>query len=165
MDIGRISSQNIGNSGEYYLASVLSAKNFVVTVTLGRNEVYDLLAVNPKGNAVKISVKAKNQKKENSFILGRGDENRSDDDLFYALVRLNEFKEEPDFWILPSKVVAKLLKSSHAKWLETPGRNGRRHSDSNRMRMFWVTNGPFYPKEWAEEIKKYHKNIKILEDL
>jgi len=163
MDIGKISSQNIGNSGEYYLASVLSAKNFVVTVTLGRNEAYDLLAVNPKGKAVKISVKAKNQKKENSFIFGKADENKTDYDLFFALVRLNEFKEEPDFWIIPSKVVAKQLKSSHMKWLATPGRDGRRHGE-NRMRMFWVTDGPFYPEGWAEEIEKYHRNIKILED-
>jgi len=46
--------QNIGNAGEFYVAFLLSAKNCVVTVTLGRNEGFDLMVVNPKGNMVKI---------------------------------------------------------------------------------------------------------------
>jgi len=39
-DIRRIDNQNLGNAGEYYLASYLSAKDCVVTVKLGRNEGY-----------------------------------------------------------------------------------------------------------------------------
>ncbi len=33
--------QNIGNSGEYYIASRLSALDFIATITLGRAEKYE----------------------------------------------------------------------------------------------------------------------------
>ena len=42
-----VDKQNIGNAGEHYICAFLSAKNFVVTITTGRNIGYDLLAVNP----------------------------------------------------------------------------------------------------------------------
>jgi len=35
--LGKVSRQNVGNAGEYFISALLSAKKFVVTVTLGRN--------------------------------------------------------------------------------------------------------------------------------
>ena len=163
MNIGKISKQNIGNAGEFYLASILSAKNFVVTVTLGRNEGYDLLAVNPKGKAVKISVKARNMKDIKRFPINSRCENISSDDLFYAFVRLNEFQKEPDFWIVPSKIVCNVIKNSHAKWMATPNKKGGKHNDGD-LRNFWLIQDKHYPKNWDKTLKKYYKNINIIEN-
>jgi hypothetical protein len=52
-----IQKQNVGNAGEYYIAARLSALNFTVTITLGRAERYDILALHPDGKVYKISVK------------------------------------------------------------------------------------------------------------
>ena len=46
-DLNQIQKQNIGNAGEYYIAALLSALNFTTTLTLGRAERYDILAVAP----------------------------------------------------------------------------------------------------------------------
>lgn len=54
-----IKKQNTGNAGEYYIASRLSAEDFTVTITLGRAEKYDIIAINPNGKTIKISVKSR----------------------------------------------------------------------------------------------------------
>ncbi|MEM5777791.1 MAG: hypothetical protein QXJ06_05120 [Candidatus Aenigmatarchaeota archaeon] len=154
------SKQNIGNAGEYYLASILSAKNFTVTITLGRNEKYDLLAVNPKGKTIKLSVKTR-FKKVKRFPIDKKCENLINDDIFYAFIILNEFKQEPDYWIVPSKIVAKIIKISHRSWLQQLNKKGKKHKESN-IRNFWIVNKRHYPKNWENQLKKYYKNIEML---
>ena len=43
----KVQKQNVGNAGEYYIAARLSVLNFVTTITLGRAEKYDKLALSP----------------------------------------------------------------------------------------------------------------------
>jgi len=161
-----VNKQNIGNAGEYYLASRLSANNFVVTITLGRAEKYDILAVNPKGRTLKISVKTRYLSKIVRFPLSEKDEIGANDDFYYAFVRLNVFEIEPDFWIVPSRIVNEILaKSSHIYFKERKRRDGGEHKDVG-LRNFWLkltkTSKGLYPENWEEELKKYYKNIDIL---
>lgn len=160
--------QNIGNSGEYYLAARLSAENFTVTITLGRAEKYDILAINPKGRPIKISVKSRYLKDIQRFPLSKKDETGATYDFYYAFVRLNEFKTEPDFWIIPSKRVNEILyKSSYIYFKERRRKDGKEHNDVG-LRNFWLkltkTGRGLYPEDWEEELKKYYKNIDILLD-
>lgn len=50
----KLQKQNVGNAGEYLIASRLSALDYTVTITLGRAEKYDILALSPKGKLIKI---------------------------------------------------------------------------------------------------------------
>jgi len=163
-----ISKQNIGNAGEYYLASILSASNFVVTITLGRNERYDLLAVNPKGKTLKISVKARNLEETSDFPLSQKDEAMEGVDFFYAFIRLNGFKKEPDFWVVPSKIVAEIVKESHRKWLGGKGKRVEQRKDTP-MRLFYTklttTSKEILPENWENEVAKYYKNIEQLQNV
>lgn len=153
------SQQNIGNTGEYFVASILSKHDFITTITLGRAESYDIIAVSPKGKTVKIQVKTA-WTKTKRWILNKKHEDKIAEDFFYAFIALNEGKEFPEFWIVPSKIVASFLKKSHKNWLETPGKNGRPHQDSP-MRSFSIT------KEFdLNEINKGYNSLKpILEFL
>jgi len=157
--------QNIGNAGEYYIASRLSAEDFVVTITLGRAEKYDIIAVNQKGKTYKISVKTRFLENVERFPLGEKDEKYHANDFYYAFVKLNEFKKDPDFWIIPSKEVAEILCKSHRNYLDTPGKKGQQRKDSN-IRNLWLTyrqaDEEAYPKNWENILKKYYKNIKQL---
>lgn len=158
----KIQKQNIANAGEYYLASILSAHNFTTTITLGRAERYDILAVNPNNKTFKLSVKTRFKKNVKKFPLSQKDEGGGSDDFYYALVRLNEFKSEPDFWIIPSKRVNRILFNTHQKWLCISSK----HKDSS-IRNLWIEKTEMikklYPKNWREEFKKYYKNIKQLQ--
>jgi len=159
-----IQKQNIGNAGEYYIASRLSAENFIVTITLGRAEKYDILAVNPNHKTLKISVKTRFLNNVDKFQLSEKDEIGGLDDFYYAFIKLNEFKSEPDFWIIPSKRVNEVLYNSHRKWLSINPKN-----KDNPMRNLWIektkTSEELYPKNWWEELKKYCKNIEQLKEI
>jgi len=165
MNENKIQKQNVGNAGEYYIASRLSALDYTVTITLGRAEKYDILALSPKGKLIKISVKTTQVEKAVDFPLSVKDERGEAEDFYYALVKLNNFREEPDFWIIPSLVVCPLLKYSTEKYLKTPGKNNRMHKETTmRTLPFRVIKSQkqYYPENWEEEIKKYHKNLKQL---
>lgn len=165
MGIDKIQKQNVGNAGEYYIASRLSALDYTVTITLGRAEKYDILALSPKGNLIKISVKTTQVEKAKDFPLSVKDENGESKDFYYAFVKLNGFKIEPDFWIVPSKILCPLLRNSHKKWTSTLNRKGENHGHSDvRLFPFKLTKGQkqYYPENWEEEVKKYYKNLKQL---
>ncbi|MEI7765475.1 MAG: hypothetical protein WCI93_02710 [bacterium] len=161
----KIQKQNVGNAGEYYVASRLSALNFVATITLGRAEKYDILALSPSGRLVKLSIKATQLQNVSSFPLSEKDETGQADDFYYIFVKLNGFEQEPDFWVIPSKIVCPLIRDAHKKWGAMLGKNDRPHGISNLRRLPLVVRGQdekYYPKEWEKEIKQYYKNLKQL---
>ncbi len=165
-EIEKLQKQNVGNAGEYYIAARLSALNFTATITLGRAERYDILALSSSGRLVKISVKATQVQDTSGFPLSIKDESCQADDFYYAFVRINNFTKEPDFWIIPSSVVCPLVKISHKKWEDTPGKGGKEHSKLNTMRWLPIelrmSDKKYYPKEWENEVKKYYKNLNQL---
>ncbi|KKL84106.1 hypothetical protein LCGC14_1968050 [marine sediment metagenome] len=153
----KVAKQNIGNAGEYFIAYLLSASNCIVTVTLGRAEGFDLLIVNPKNKTLKISVKTTFYQTK-SLIMAKKVEEIKDSNLFYAFVRYSDIHKLPDYWIIPSKIVAERVAFSHQKWLGTPKRDGSQHKDST-MRKFYLVNHKDYPPNWETIVQQYKNNI------
>ena len=161
-----LQKQNVGNAGEYFIASRLSALDYTVTITLGRAERYDILALSPKGKLIKISVKTTQLENSKRFPLSQKDEKGESEDFYYAFVKLNNFEKEPDFWIIPSTVVCPLLKHANETYLKIPGKKGQLRNAST-MRILPVemdAPNPAYPN-WDQEIKKYYMNFRQLECL
>lgn len=161
----KISKQNVGNAGEYYLASRLSAEDFIATITLGRTERYDILAISPKGRTIKLSVKTRIQSSAYDFPLSARDELLVAEDFYYGFVRLNGFSKEPDFWIMPSRIVAQLIKDGQKKWMGKLGKKNKPHKETS-LRILAVAvpekQKYLYPENWEQEVKKYYKNIEQL---
>ena len=165
MSVQKAQKQNVGNAGEYYIAARLSALDCTVTITLGRAEKYDILALSPSGRLVKISVKARQEENATKFPLSARDETGAADDFYFAFVKPNGFAREPDFWIIPSKIVCPLIRQAHKKWENTPGRNNRPHGKSTVRILPIELRGNeriYYPGEWTTEVKKYYKNLEQL---
>lgn len=157
--------QNIGNAGEYYLAALLSAEDFTATITLGRAEHFDILALSPEGRAIKISVKARISQEKSAFILTEKADDYHDKDFYYAFIRLNEFKKEPEYWIIPSKVVSEVVKEAHQKWLSNLGKKNQQHNDTSMRKLPIVLHGQaalLYPEKWEDTLKGYYKNLEQL---
>ena len=157
--------QNIGNAGEYYVASRLSAEDFIATITLGRAENYDILALSPKGRSIKISVKTRFQQEATSFTLSEKAERYKDKDFYYIFIRLYEFKQEPDFWVIPSTRVSEVVQIAHKTWLSRLGKQNQKRNDTTMRKMPINLKGEdfhLYPKDWEIELKTYYKNIKQL---
>ena len=63
-------------------------------------------------------------------------ENMIVDDLYYVFVDVGKQPSDPTTcYILPSKVVAGCIRRCHQVWLDTPGKGGRPHKDSNVRRL------------------------------
>lgn len=121
---------NTGNSGEYFVAGELARRGFIVAVPMSNVENFDILAihrVSHKQIAVQVKTTGKNQKK---WTLTAKSEKLIEDNVFYIFVSLNNL-DIPSYHIVPSKVVAKTIKESHQKWLNTPSRSGENHKDNN----------------------------------
>lgn len=52
---------------------------------------------------------------------------------YYVFVSL--YFEHPKFYIVPSKIVAKYIKSHHEEWLKRKAKNGKSHNNTS-MRKF-----------------------------
>jgi hypothetical protein len=162
-----IQKQNVGNAGEYYVASRLSALDYTVTITLGRAEKYDLLALSPSGKLIKVSVKTTQVSDAQSFPLSDKDTVGQADDFFYVFVKLNNFSTEPDCWVIPSNIVCPLLKYSHEFYLNTLGKKGQEHEDSSMRKLPVIVNASQnleYPG-WSEQVATYYKNFSQFENL
>ncbi len=95
----------------------------------------DILVSNSEATkSAGIQVKT-NQSTRKEWVLNEKGEKYYADNLYYIFVNLKNLGSFPDFYIVPSKTVARYLKSSHKKWLNTPGKKGQPHNDTT-MRMF-----------------------------
>ena len=99
--------------------------------------------------------------KSNHWRLGQKDENTFADDFFYVFVRLNEMKEHPEYWIVPSQVVSLNIKERHKIWLNMLGKMGQKHND-NPGRTFTIVEDKFTPLGFSYDLKKNDLNL-ILE--
>ncbi len=147
---------NVGNAGEFYLAAVLSANDCVVNLTLGRNTNYDLLIVNPRGEFKMLSVKT--SMGHDSFPMNKKVETVIQENLYYGFVKVLQVTGEFDYWIVPSRLVASVVSSSHQNWLSTSGKNGRPHKNTD-IRQFHVVQNKWLPEHWIDEIENYHKAL------
>ena len=123
-----------GVSGEYFVAAELSRMGYIASITLRNTKGVDILASSADGaRSAGIQVKT-NRGSRRAWVLNRKAEEYQAPNLFYVFVNLNG-GQPPDFYIVPSKMVATQVSTGHAKWLATPGRRGQPHKD-NPMRMF-----------------------------
>lgn len=131
----KLSSVLSGVAGEYYVAAQLSARGHLASITLRNTKGVDILCSN--GDATKsIAIQVKtNRSSGRQWVLTDKSEGFFAENLYYVFVNLNDGKRTPDFFVAPSEVVANYIRSNHKEWLDTPGKQGQAHNDSN-MRKF-----------------------------
>ena len=131
-----------GVAGEYLVAGELSKRGYIASITLRNTAGVDILCSNQDATkTLGIQVKT-NSGSSRSWILNKKAETYAEDNLFYVFVCLHHGKKPPDYFIVPSKIVAKYVKESHDQWLKTPGKKGQMHRDTS-MRKFEDREGKF----------------------
>lgn len=140
--MSKISGILSGVAGEYFVAAELSRRGFIASVTLKNTRGIDIIASNEAGTkTINIQVKT-NQRSRKAWVLSSKGEEFHARNLYYILVNMIGLNELPQFYIVPSKVVAKSIRDGHANWLKTPGRKGQAHNDTN-MRLFTDLNDKY----------------------
>ena len=123
-----------GNSGEYFVAGELERRDFTCAVPMSNTKDFDILAISRETyNQYAIQVKTTSYKSK-EWTLGKKNEDLIGNNIVYVFVSLNEL-ENPEYHIVPSKIVAETIKREHNEWLNTLGKNGQKHND-NPMRKF-----------------------------
>ena len=131
----KISSILAGVSGEYFVAAELSRRGYICSVTLKNTKGIDILVCN-EDSTKKLGIQVKtNQINKREWILNEKSEKMSDANIVYVFVNLISQERLPEFYIVPSNIVAKYTSNNHKKWLYTKGKKGQQHNDSS-MRKF-----------------------------
>ena len=128
--MGNDTNVNIGNSGEYFVAGELERRGYTVAVPMSNVKDFDLLAIERDTHrqiAIQVKTTGYKQKK---WTLSKKNETLLRDDIFYIFVSLNEL-ESPEYHIVPSKIVTDTIRKNHEKWLNTPGKKGQKHNNTN----------------------------------
>ena len=132
----------VGVAGEYFVAGELSRRGYIASITLRNTKGVDILASNQEATRqVGIQVKT-NRHDKPEWILSQKAESYYADNLFYVFVCLKGDRLRPDFYVVPSKVVAEHTRTKHKEWLEAPGKKGQRRKDSS-IRKFRDPDGQF----------------------
>ena len=147
-----------GITGAYFVAAELSRQECIATLTSRNTEGIDILASNIDGSKmVSIQVKTSAANNRNSFVrswhMSKKLENVMSKSLFYVFVDLNGGNKKPDYYIVPSKVVADYIRITHQEWLKKPSKTGKQHVDTD-MRFFEIYDD--------KEAEKYHNKWKNL---
>lgn len=124
-----------GIAGEYYVAAELTIRQFVAAVTLRNSRGMDIIASAADGSrSYSIQVKSSCNSVP-SWILSAKSENFCSDTHFYVFVRLKDYTVRPDYYIVPSEVVARTIREDHQSWLSESKKDGSARKDTS-MRKF-----------------------------
>lgn len=146
-----------GVSGEYFVAAELSRKGYIASLTLRNTRGVDILCTNLDATKA-VSIQVKTTKGSNrDWLLNRKAEEYCSANFFYVFVNLNKRRnpessdfsdkqEPPDFFVVPSKIVADYCKQGHSKWIDQPGKRGQTHKITN-LRKF-VDKKEEYLNKW-----------------
>lgn len=125
----------VGAAGEHLVLSRLLSRGLLASQAPRGTRKADVL-LNPLdgGKPRLIQVKTRTADgKQLGWHMSAKHETMIEKDLFYCFVNLDLLS--PSVYVLPSKLVAKVVREVHAEWLSTPGRDGQKHNDSDMRRI------------------------------
>lgn len=130
-----LESTLVGVAGEYFVAAELSIRGYLASVTLRNSRGIDIIASSADATrSVSIQVKTSSGNSP-KWMLAKKSESFCADNHFYVLVLLRDVGSRPDFYIVPSQVVANYVATSHSRWLAGTKADGSPRKDS-AMRNF-----------------------------
>ncbi len=128
-------TQLVGAAGEHLVLSRLLALGVLAAQAPRGARKADILVnhLDDRSSSL-IQVKTRSGKgSDGGWHMKAKHEEIEDPDLFYCFVDLG--KEHPTIHVVPAKVVARVVRESHAVWLASPGKKGQIHNDSDMRRI------------------------------
>lgn len=145
----------VGTAGEYFVLYRLHLNGVMASLAPRNAPTVDILVLNPDETIrAVVQVKTRTYGADGGWHFSEKHESIEGPELFYALV---DFEPDvPVTYILPSTVVAQVVRRSHRIWLNTPGKDGRPHKDSavRRLRPKYNFEVPGYSSGWLDEYRE-----------
>jgi hypothetical protein len=107
-----------GIAGEFFVAAELSRRGWIATLTAKNTPDVDVLASRPTGDVhARIQVKTRTPAYKYAHRVGREIKLVGDHD-FLVLVDLGHEGDSPQYWIVPTRVAAGLLKNEQIRTVD-----------------------------------------------
>jgi len=122
-----------GNASQFFVAGELCRRGLAAVVTLGNCPNTDILCSNVEGtHFVHIQVKTFVPGNRTCSV-GKKAERNYGENFFWVLGGIPTTDQDCNFeyFIIPSKDIAKHVSHAHKLWLSTPGKNGQPHNDND----------------------------------
>ena len=142
-------------AGEYYVLSRLCLAGYIAALAPKGVPNTDIVITDINSSRLfAVQVKSRLDKgQDKGWHMKRKHEQIVSDWLFYCFVDFGDgLGSAPTTFVVPSKVVAEAIATTHMNWLFAPGRNGRQHNDSEVRRLV-----PDYSVYLKEKAGKYCK--------
>ena len=150
-----------GNASQFFVAGQLCRMGYSAVVTLGNTPNTDILCSNVEGTKfVHIQVKTYVPGIKTCSV-GKKAQKNYGPNFFWILGGIPKWgSEDPfEYYIIPSSVMAENVTAYHRRWLETEGRDGRPHKDSN----FRIVSIPPSKSEIAWSVQGYKDRWDLIE--
>lgn len=126
-----------GAAGEHLVMSRLLSRGFIAALAPQGVPNMDIVVTSPDGKTLcSIQVKSRWDKgADGGWHMSKKHEDIFDPRMFYCFVDLGRSPSSQEkVYVVPSLIVANVLKKTHEAWLKIPGRNGQPHNDNNMRR-------------------------------
>lgn len=144
-EMKKMNNISIGNAGEYFVAGELERHGFTAAIPMSNTKDFDILAIN-RSNYKQFAIQVKTTKyKQKKWTLGKKNETLIGDNIIYFFVSLNEL-DFPEYHIVPSKIVSKVITEKYNHWINSVGKLGKKHND-NDLRIF-IDKEDIYLDRW-----------------
>lgn len=142
----------VAAAGEYYVLSRLCLIGYIAAPAPKGVPNIDIIATDQSGNRrFDVQVKSRLGKgKDKGWHMSKKHEQIVSDSLFYCFVDFgNGLAALPTTFVVPSRIVAEAVKTSHRVWLARPGKKGP-HKDTDFRRFM-----PDYSVDLGEQCGEY----------
>ena len=152
----------VGAAGEHLVLSRLLSRDLLASQAPRGTRKADVL-LNPLDGGKPRLIQVKTRTAVGNSLgwhMGLKHESMIEKDLFYCFVNLDLIN--PSVYVIPSRVVAKVVRNSHSEWLSTPGQKGQKHNDTE-MRRIKNDYGPSFKSIKPGWMDKYLEAWEILD--
>lgn len=142
----------VGPAGEHFIIFRLYREGMLASLAPPGFPTLDVLVLTPdRSVAALLQVKTRTYGRDRGWHMSIKHESVQEPSLFYAFVDLEP--ELPVTYIVPSNVVAHVLRAAHQAGLATPGARGQKRNDNDlrRIRPTYADAYPGYSADWMEE--------------
>jgi len=143
----KLESTLVGVAGEYFVAAELSRRGYLASITLRNSRGVDIIASSADASrSLSVQVKTSNDGRRRRWMLTKKADSYASPNHFYVFVTLLGTEERPEFYVVPSAVVAEHCSRTHREWIERKRSDGTFRKDSS-VRVFTDPDGS-YQEAW-----------------
>lgn len=127
----------LGAAGEHYVMSLLLRHGFIAALAPAGVPNCDIIVTDDIGDRLcAVQVKTRIDKgSDGGWHMSKKHEAISSPGLFYAFLDFGtSLTSPPTCFVVPSDVVADVIRRSHQAWLKIPGAKGQEHNDTDFRR-------------------------------